>query len=211
MHRAREFNLDEQRLREGFLEPWLAEQRIELGDRTWSPRDSELLVLEGRELAMSELGSGQGWANAERSAEDVTKQVLATQGEAAGELVAVLAETLTAQLSVGSMLERLGHKAVEWPQARTELVEAARARRPANPGVALLVVEQMPPSGTWLFEAGLAIGALGGRIIVAQFGTEDPPPELARFEVIRLGPDEGAAAAAIGERLEALQDPRSPA
>jgi hypothetical protein len=204
--RAREFNLSEEKLRRTVLDPWLRSSPIQLGDREWDPRKCTLKILEGPRLSLAELGVGQGWSNAERSGKDVTAALLdgAGGGTALGS-VAVLAETLSAQLSVTAMLEQLGLRPVEWAQARSRIVAAARegGEGAATAGVdaALLLIEDAPPSGTWLFEAGLAIGALGGKVIVAQFGSEPPPSELARFEVIRLAPDQRSALAVLADAL----------
>jgi hypothetical protein len=77
IHRARAFNLDRDDLLEKVVEPWLAERTIELGDREWAPRDSELKILEGARLEPPDLSFGQGWANAERASRNVTGAVLA--------------------------------------------------------------------------------------------------------------------------------------
>jgi hypothetical protein len=53
-----------------------------LGDRKWTRDDSELKILEGPELSNQDLAFSQGWANAERSAADVTRAVLGGAGEA---------------------------------------------------------------------------------------------------------------------------------
>jgi hypothetical protein len=192
MHRAREFNLSRSELDAAILGPWLRGETIELGDREWPPRDSALKILEGEELSLPELGIGQGWSNAERSARNVTTELLESPGATASGSIAVLAETLTAQLAVAALLEQLGLKPVEWAAARSRIAEI---------GFALLVIEEVTPSGTWLFEAGLAVGALGGRVAVAQFGSEDPPIELQRFEVIPLGPDDATAVRALEDGL----------
>jgi hypothetical protein len=194
-HHAREFNLSEEHLRQTILDPWRRGERIELGDREWEPRDSDLLILEGPELSLPELGIGQGWSNAEKSSENVTRQLLAGP-TGTSRKVAVLAETLTAQLSVTTLLERLGLTPVDWAVARSQIAATG-----GDVGFALLVIEQVPPSSTWLFEAGLAIGAMGDRAIAAQFGSEEPPTELQRFEVIRLAPDDSSSLRALSEGL----------
>ncbi len=82
--RARSFNLTEEELGRTVLDPWLSDRPILLGDRKWTrnDEDSKLRILEGPELSIQELAFSQGWANAERSAKDVTMSVLgaATEG-----------------------------------------------------------------------------------------------------------------------------------
>jgi hypothetical protein len=81
--RARSFNLTEEELGRTVLDPWLSDRPILLGDRKWTRRDEEskLRILEGPELSVQDLAFSQGWANAERSATDVTATVLETATE----------------------------------------------------------------------------------------------------------------------------------
>jgi hypothetical protein len=76
LNHARAFNLDLAELRRTVLEPWLTGRTVELGEREWDPRESALRILEGRHLDPPDLSFGQGWSNAERSGEDVTRRVL---------------------------------------------------------------------------------------------------------------------------------------
>lgn len=84
MRHARSFNLSAEELRLTVLEPWLSGQPVALGDRRWEPRETELRILEGPELSNPELSFGQGWANAERASEEVTRDVLDAAQEARG-------------------------------------------------------------------------------------------------------------------------------
>jgi hypothetical protein len=76
INHARAFNLDLDELRRTVLEPWLTGRAVELGEHEWDPRESSLRILEGRHLDPPDLAFGQGWSNAERSAEDVTRRIL---------------------------------------------------------------------------------------------------------------------------------------
>lgn len=76
LQHARSFNLSHEELLATVVEPWLADRTIELGEQEWTPRETTLTILEGPRLGMPELSFGQGWANAERSSENVTQQVL---------------------------------------------------------------------------------------------------------------------------------------
>lgn len=78
VHRARVFNLNREDLVEKVLQPWLEDRRITMGDREWVPRDTELKILEGPRMENADLAFGQGWSNAERSSEDVTKELLSS-------------------------------------------------------------------------------------------------------------------------------------
>jgi len=77
INHARAFNLSLDELRRQVLEPWLTGRPVELGEREWPPQESTLRILEGRHLEPPDLSFGQGWSNAERSAEDVTRRMLA--------------------------------------------------------------------------------------------------------------------------------------
>jgi hypothetical protein len=78
LRHARAFNLEEEQLLASIVEPWLADRAIELGDQEWLPAECSLKILEGPELAAADLSFGQGWANAERRCEEVTRRVLET-------------------------------------------------------------------------------------------------------------------------------------
>jgi hypothetical protein len=77
LNHVRSFNLSAEQLREAVLEPWLTNRTVELGEQEWEPRESKLRILEGPQLDGPDLAFGQGWSNAERSAEDVTRRELA--------------------------------------------------------------------------------------------------------------------------------------
>lgn len=77
LNHARAFNLSREQLLAQVIAPWLEDLTVELGEQEWLPAESELKILEGRHLDGPDLAFGQGWANAERSAEDVTGRELA--------------------------------------------------------------------------------------------------------------------------------------
>jgi hypothetical protein len=198
--RARAFNLDEGRLRSTILDPWIRGRPIFLGDKEWEPRHCKLIVLEGPELADTDLSMGRGWANAERGSENVTRRLIEAAASPAKPMVAVLAEDETAQAEVGRMLERLELKSVPWGDLRARILgPPAEATGPAY--AAVLATGSAEPTATWLFDAGLARGALGPRAVVAQLGDGTIPAQLAGVDVIRLVPDDDASLRALGDRL----------
>jgi hypothetical protein len=76
INHARAFNLSLEELRRTVLEPWLTGRFVDLGEHEWDPRESSLRILEGPHLDTPDLSFGQGWSNAERASEDVTRRVL---------------------------------------------------------------------------------------------------------------------------------------
>jgi hypothetical protein len=203
--RAWAFNLSEERLRRTILGPWRRGGPVELGDRDWDPKESTIRVLDGPELAPPELAHGQGWHHAQRSGRDVTGEVL-SRAAAEAVTIAVLSETEGAQRPVLDLVGRLGVKTVEWAAVRARILAAGTvvAGAPFGAGetpVAVLVLERSEPSPAWLFEAGLALGALGARAILVQLGDEPAPDSLRELGVIRLHPGETASLHALAERL----------
>lgn len=103
---ARAFNLTAEELQQTVLEPWLSGRPVLLGDRKWDPEESELRILEGSELSNPELSFGQGWANAERGSEDVTRRIVETardQKGSAGGPAALVIETESAVQTVAEL------------------------------------------------------------------------------------------------------------
>jgi hypothetical protein len=205
LQRARAFNLSEEKLRRTVIEPWRQGMPVELGDQRWNPGDSALRILEGAALSPVELALGRGWNNAERSATDVTTRVL-SEAAADAFLVAVLAETQSGRETATRLLTQIEVRTADWAAVRARILAAATvvprsSVQSAHDLVALLVLEQGAPTGAWLFEAGLALGALGGRAVVAQLGDEPPPAEIRDLGVIRLDPDQPASLHALSERL----------
>lgn len=78
LNHARAFNLNLEELRRTVLEPWLTGRLVDLGEHEWDPRESSLRILEGARLDPPDLSFGQGWSNAERASEDVTRRILET-------------------------------------------------------------------------------------------------------------------------------------
>ncbi len=200
--RARVFNYDDERLRREVLEPWMRGRPLLLGDKEWIPAKSELRVLEGPELGSTDLNFGRGWDSAERSGRDVTVSVLkrSAPGKASAE-VAVLAETPWGRETVAEALERLGAEAVDWAEAREAALSAARDGDAAGNAVVVLAVESAEPVSWWLFEAGLALGALGARAIVVGLGDQEAPEPLRNLGVIRLDPARPDSLQDLAQRL----------
>ncbi len=139
MRHARIFNLDEEELRTTVVEPWLDDRRLELGDREWEPRESHLRILEGPALDTPDLSFGQGWANAERSAEDVTRSVLekAPRPKAPD---AFIVEADMPEAAVGEMLANHGARPLAWSEARGRL-----DGRDSTVAAVILVVKRSEP------------------------------------------------------------------
>jgi hypothetical protein len=200
--RARAFNLDEQALRETIIEPWLGDRIIELGDKRWQPRDCKLMVLEGPELADTDLSMGRGWSNAERSSTNVTRKLVEEEAPATagGPVVAVLAESEAAAAELAALLGRLELETAPWAELRGRILGTATAE--GGPGyAAVLAVESSSPGASWLFDAGLARGALGARAVVAQLGDSGIPAQLTGIDVMRVDPGDDASARALRKRL----------
>ncbi len=120
LHRARVFNLDRDDLLAKVVGPWLEDRRIEMGDREWEPRTSSLKILEGPRMEQPDLAVGQGWANAERGSENVTRDVLAAAPPPsfpdAFVVEADSPEAVTADVVAGH-----GGRAIHWGEARGRL------------------------------------------------------------------------------------------
>jgi hypothetical protein len=198
--RARAFNLDESKLRVEILEPWLRGRRVHLGEKDFEPKDSKLIVLEGPELADADLSLGRGWSNAEKASENVTRRLIEAASAPAMPIVAILAEEDAARAEVAGMLTRLELELAPWDDLRSRILGAPPAR--GGPGyAAVLALGGSAPSASWLFDAGLARGALGGRAVVVQLGEAAIPAQLAGVEVMRLDPGEESSVRALGDRL----------
>jgi hypothetical protein len=200
---AQAFNLDEDRLRRTVVDRWRRGVPIEIGGKEWEPDESTLKILEGPELTPPELTLGRGWTNAEKSGEDVTARIVGT-GEAQSTVV-VVAETPAGQRTVAELLAVMGARPADWDYLRARLTAAASVADSSALDVdqvaAVVVCERSDPDPAWLFDSGLAIGALAGKAVVVQLGDEDPPAVLRDLGVIRLDPARPASLVALAERL----------
>jgi hypothetical protein len=107
---VRAFNLTEEQVRTQFVEPLRAGRMFMIEDKEFEPRKAQLIVIEGKnKLGIGELGLGQGWTNAVKRGEDVTKQFLSATG-------AQQPATLTLELS-GRLKERIRGRLAAGPLA----------------------------------------------------------------------------------------------
>jgi hypothetical protein len=162
LRRARRFNLAEDELRRGVLAPWAAGATFDFAEGAWDPHESSLRIIEGPPLAPAELAHGQGWSRAERTGRDVTRELV---GHGAGTVVA--ATRAGHDLGV-RLLRELGLAPVDWGAVRAALVAGAPS------GIDAVLVMAHGDEGPWLFDAGLAIGALGRRALVVAIGPGAP-------------------------------------
>ena len=131
-HRARLFNLSHEELARQVVRPWGAGRTIAAGDREWRPRDSSLKILEGPPMETADLAFGQGWANAERACENVTRSVLDHAPAEPAPRAFVLRAAEPAALAAAIAWEH-GGRTLPWPEA-----EAALQR--GDPAVAAVIL-----------------------------------------------------------------------
>jgi hypothetical protein len=179
VQRAWLFNLDADELWARVLAAWAARTELEVSGRRWDPRVSELRIFEGPRLAPADLAHGQGWHRAQRTARDVTREVLRAPAT-------VVSPTRAGHELGVRLLAEAGLAAVDWGSVR----EALLAGREPELTAALVMVTA--DDGPWLLDAGLALGALPGR---AHLVAADPgaPARLAGVDVV--------AAEELGARL----------
>jgi hypothetical protein len=134
LHHARSFNLSREELLAVVVGPWLEDRMIELGEQEWLPKESSLKILEGPRLEMPDLSFGQGWANAERSSENVTQRVLA---EAPPPRVpdAFVVEADSPEAAATGMLSGRHGRPIPWAEAK----ERIDSRDPEVAAVILVV------------------------------------------------------------------------
>jgi hypothetical protein len=188
--RASAFNLDAEKLRRTVIEPWRSGGPLELGDREWDPGESTLRILEGPRLEPSDLAFGRGWQSAERSGKDVTAEAISGAARQAA-TVCVLAGTPSAERAMVDFLRRLGVEPVGWDAVR-DRIRAAVAAAPEGPlerielVATFVAVDDSVADEGWLFEAGLALGALGRRAVIARLGDAPLPAKLADFGALEI-------------------------
>lgn len=120
LHHARSFNLSREELLRTVIGPWLEERPIELGEQEWLPQESSLKILEGPRMEGPDLSFGQGWSNAERSCENVTKRELAAAPPPVTPDAFVVEADLP-EATVGAMLEGQDAQPVAWSEARKRI------------------------------------------------------------------------------------------
>lgn len=203
-HRAaREFNLDDDRLRRLVLEPWTQGREVRMGDRDWLPAECRLIILEGPELSGSDLAFGRGWVRAERAGRNVTRELVAGAARAAS-AVAVLAQTDSGRDAIMAALGELGLKSVDWAACSESALGSRRdvsgGRAGEAPAAVIIAVEGPEPAGEWLYEAGVAVGAMAGRALVARLGAGPAPAALAGLPITDPADDlSQALAAGLGQ------------
>ncbi len=192
---ARLFNLGEEELRRSVLDPWARGAALTLGGQRWERRESTLRILEGPELSASDLAFGQGWNAAQRTARDRSAELLA--GPGAG-FVAVLAAD-GAREPVLALLEELGVAVGDWSTVRERLLAwlASPAVAVAVDVAAVVIACGADAPEAWLFDAGLALGALGPRAVLVAPAGVPTPTAMSALEVLDLGRGAGA----LAERL----------
>jgi hypothetical protein len=120
MRHARVFNLNQEDLISKVVGPWLENRMIEMGEREWLPEESSLKILDGPQMDPPELSFGQGWSNAERRSEDVTRQVL--QDAPAPKVPdAFLVETDSPESFTADVVAGHGGTGIDWSEAKKRL------------------------------------------------------------------------------------------
>jgi hypothetical protein len=141
-HNFCRFNLSEQQLRQ-IVEPWVAGEPVELGERKWDPHRAKLTILEGPLIPNGQLTMGRGWSVAQRESDDISGRVLVrskerghpaempdTDSPSAGNLADSLALELLASLS-------------DAPATLSDAWKQAAARSPrSSAGESLVLAEQ---------------------------------------------------------------------
>ncbi len=117
---ARVFNLNREDVEAKIVGPWLEDRIIEMGDHEWEPRESRLTILEGPHMETTDLSFGQGWANAERASENVTRGLLQSAPPPRTP-DAFLVETESPESVTADLVAGHDGRAIHWGEARQRL------------------------------------------------------------------------------------------
>jgi len=102
---ASAFNLSQDDVRARFVTPMVTDRVFDFAEKQWNPRETQLTVIEGRQLRPDELGLGRGWPNAKRIGTEVTDQFL-SDGRVRGpqiDPVMRLEDRIAGRLSAGPL------------------------------------------------------------------------------------------------------------
>ncbi len=135
---ARSFNLSREQLLAQVVAPWLEDLTVELGEQEWLPAESRLTILEGPHLDGPDLAFGQGWSNAARASENVTKRELAA-APAPRQPDAFLVQADDPGQTVAELLDGQDAAPVAWSEARKRI-----DGRDSEVAAVILVVKRKP-------------------------------------------------------------------
>jgi hypothetical protein len=119
-HHARVFNLNQEDVVTKVVGPWLEDRVIEMGDREWEPSESTLTILEGPRMETTDLSFGQGWSNAERASENVTRGLLASVPPPSLP-DAFVVETESPESVTADLVAGHDGRAIHWDEARQKV------------------------------------------------------------------------------------------
>jgi hypothetical protein len=120
--------------------PWLENRVIEMGDREWRPQDSGLKILEGPAMEPPDLAFSQGWSNAERASENVTRDVMAA-APAPKVPDAFIVETDSPESVTADLVAGNDGRAIQWAEAKQRI----DGRDPEIAAVILVLRRPEPP------------------------------------------------------------------
>jgi len=138
--RARVFNVGEAELWQTVLDPWLRGQTFEFGEQEFDPRESKLTILEGKTMEGPDLSFGQGWTNALRASEDVTRAVLNAAETRTPPPGAAVVEATSLDAGLEQIKAGAGPTTVEWAEAKKRI----DGRDPAVAAVILVLRPSEP-------------------------------------------------------------------
>ncbi len=137
--RARVFNVGEAELWQTVLEPWLRGQTFEFGEQEFDPRESKLTILDGKTMEGPDLSFGQGWTNALRSSQDVTRAVLDTAETRTPPPGAAVVEADSLDAGLEQIKAGASPAMIEWAEAK-ERIDSR------DPAVAAVILVLRPPA-----------------------------------------------------------------
>jgi len=139
LHHARVFNVGDGEVQQ-ILNFWIAGQTFEFGEQEWEPRESKLTILEGKTLDGPDLAFGQGWSNALRSAENVTRRMMDSAEIHAPLPPVIEVEADSVDAAAAAIASGSSPSPVEWSAAR----ERIDSRDPEVAAVILVVKRSEP-------------------------------------------------------------------
>jgi hypothetical protein len=133
INRTRVLNLDRADLQGQVLGPWVGGMPFEFGGGEWAPRQSRLTILEGP--ALESATDEQGWADALRAAEDVTREMLEGAEASAPAQTALVVEAESVKTALEALRAGQSTQQISWSTA----VERIGNRDPEVTAVILVV------------------------------------------------------------------------